>query len=268
MRHLLSAWEDVAFILKAAEHILLLSDFDGTLAPLAQKPKDVHLPKRTRHHLATLARTPSYTVGVISGRALREVEGMVNIADIFYAGNHGLEIKGPGLSFVHPEAQKLAPALDEANRELQKALWDIPGILVQNKGLSLSVHYRRVQVEKVGRVREVVHHVLGMPHFSSVLRLTEGKKIYEVRPSVEWDKGKAVDVLLDHCITSKGIKTVLPIFLGDDSTDEDGFRTVGMRDGISVVIDEEERETTANYSLRSLREVQQWLGLLVGDTMR
>ena len=265
MRHILSVWEDVAGKLKAADHILFLSDFDGTLAPLAERPEDVRFPQRIRHHLAALVKAPCYTVGVISGRALAEVQPIVNLAGIYYAGNHGLEIEGPGLSFVHPEAQKLVPALGETNRKLHDALKNIEGVFIENKSLSLSVHYRRVGEEEVERVKELVHRVLEVPHFGSIVKLTEGKKIYEVRPAVEWNKGNAVEVVLDYCIISKGSKRILPIFLGDDTTDEDGFRAVERHGGISVVVAEHKRDTAAANLLRSPREVQKWLGLLVAE---
>lgn len=109
MEHLLSVWSKVAMQLSNARHVLLLTDYDGTLTPIVERPELANLSKDIRRLLQTLAYQRYITVGVISGRALVDLKDKVGISGIIYAGNHGLEIEGPGISFVNPVADELRP---------------------------------------------------------------------------------------------------------------------------------------------------------------
>src|SRR3989304_8709686 len=142
--HVFSAWEDIAQRLKAARRVLMLSDYDGPLTPIAESPEKATIPEPTRELIRSLARQSRLTVGIISGRALGDLQTMVAVRGIVYAGNHGLEIEGPGWRFIAPLADEFRPVLRLLHRVLSRALSPVSGAVVEDKGLSLTVHYRQV----------------------------------------------------------------------------------------------------------------------------
>lgn len=263
MEHLFNAWPKMAAQLPKAGHVLLLTDYDGTLTPIVERPEQAALPEATRFLLQKLAQERHYTVGIISGRALGDLKALVGLKEVIYAGNHGLEIEGPGLRFIHPVAQEFKAVLQVIYRVLQKALAGIAGVLVENKGLTLSTHYRLVDQELLPEVKNAFERAVGVPRLLGRVKITGGKKVYEVRPAVDWDKGKAISMVMAHDTKSQPRSRPMVIFLGDDLTDEDGFRVVERHGGISIFVGEEPPQTAARYYLRSPQEVQQFLSQLV-----
>lgn len=263
MRHLFAAWPEVAQRLKSARQVLFLSDYDGTLTPIVDRPELADLPESSRQLLQTLAHRRRFTVGIISGRALSDLRDRVGIRSIIYAGNHGLEIEGPGISFVNPLAEEVKPALRLIHQVLSKALATVRGALVEDKGLTLSVHYRMVEEDRSHEVRNIFENIIAMARSLRKVRVTSGKKVYEVRPAVDWDKGKAIALLLDRYGNPKAREKPLSIFLGDDLTDEDGFKMMNRRGGISIFVGEERSDSAARYYLKSPTEVEQFLSMLV-----
>ena len=264
MEHLFSIWPEVARRLKAARHVLLLSDYDGTLTPIVDRPELADLPAGTRQLLRALAHRHRFTVGIISGRALSDLKQRVGIGSIVYAGNHGLEIEGPGISFINPLAEEMKPVLRVIHQALSKALATMRGALVEDKGLSLSVHYRLVEEEEVEEAKTVFERILRMPHLSGKVKITSGKKVHEVRPAVDWDKGKAIKLLMKRYGKGGRRSGLLPVYLGDDLTDEDGFGAIERHgDGLTVFVGGESDSTTARYFLRSPDEVERFLSMLL-----
>ncbi|OGO24458.1 MAG: trehalose-phosphatase [Chloroflexi bacterium RBG_16_50_9] len=264
MEHLLSAWPEIAAQLRDARHILLLTDFDGTLTPIVERPELADLSDDTRWILQALARQRHITLGVISGRALADLEERVGISGIIYAGNHGLEIEGPGISFVNPMAEELRPIFRIMHYVLGRALGAVRGVLVENKGLSLSIHYRLAERHRSGEVERIIRQVVGGTEASGQARITSGKKVYEVRPTVTWDKGKAIKLLMKKYGKGGRESGLVPMYFGDDLTDEDGFRVIesyGM--GISVFVGEQSQPSAARYFLKSPAEVATFLGIML-----
>ena len=146
---------------------------------------------------------------------------MSGIPGLILAGNHGMEIQGQGLQFVHPGAVAARGILDQADRDLRVELSQIPGALVEHKGLTLTVHYRSVDDSLLGEVDSVIDRLTRGFVESGQLRLTRGKRVVEVRPAVPWDKGRAIQRIWEECGDSP-----VPVYFGDDLTDEDGFRVV------------------------------------------
>jgi trehalose 6-phosphate phosphatase len=264
LEHLLSVWPEIVNRFRVARHILLLTDYDGTLTPIVERPEMANLPESTRLMLEALAQRYDFTVGVISGRALADLKERIGISGIIYAGNHGLEIEGPGISFVNPVAGELKPIFRIMHYVLSQALGTIKGVFVENKGLSLSIHYRLIGEHRDGEVERIVKHVVGGAEAAGQAKITSGKKVYEVRPAVTWDKGKAVKLLMERYGKGSRKGELLPIFLGDDLTDEDGFRFIeNSGSGISVFVGEEGQDSTARYFLKSPSEVATFLDLLL-----
>lgn len=263
MQHLFSAWQEVSRQLKAARNVALFSDYDGTLAPIVERPELAEMPGGMRELMGVLARQRHFTVGILSGRALSDLRDRVSIRGIIYAGNHGLEIEGPGIRFVDPLADELRPVLNLMHRVLTRALGTIKGVLVENKGLTLSVHYRLAGDQEEDRVKRIFEGVVATACSLGKVKVTSGKKVLEVRPPVNWDKGRAIVFLMDAYARQKGKGRTLPIFLGDDLTDEDGFKVLEECDGVSIYVGEGDACGSARYFLRSPDEVQEFLQKLL-----
>jgi trehalose 6-phosphate phosphatase len=257
MRHLLEDWSNLAPRFREAQRALLLFDYDGTLTPIVSQPDLAVLSPEVRRRLQDLGNHPRYLVGVISGRSLSDVREKVGLTEIAYAGNHGLEMEGPGLHFRHPAARQVRPVLDRVYRDLCRQLANYPGVLVEDKGLTLSVHYRMVPEAQEARVESKFQDTVSDCPEKAMLRITRGKKVLEVRPNVDWNKGNAIARLMEaHPEAS------LVCFFGDDVTDEDGFAVV--RDsarGIAVRVGLEEAETRAEYRVDSPQQVSRFLFL-------
>lgn len=217
-------------------------DYDGTLTPIAERPEDAILPEEIRVAVTRLAsRCP---VAVISGRDLHEVREMVGVEGMWYAGSHGFDIVGPE-GFVEQHAVENLPDLDRAQAQLEPMLSAIPGARLERKRFAIAVHVRQVDEARVADVEALVDRVaLSLP----ALRRTVGKKVIELRPNVEWDKGHALLRLL-HALVPDGSDAV-PVYVGDDVTDEDALALVRDR-GLGVVVrgEDDDRPTFAHYSL-------------------
>ena len=241
----------------AARCVSLFSDFDGTLVPIRDRPDECSLDPAVARTLAALDATEHVQVSIVSGRELNDLRSRVGVEGIAYAGNHGLEIEGPGFRFREPNAVALAAAVNRLVQELAVAVADIPGAWVQPKGLSATVHYRQVQPPDEPLVIETVRRVSAAAVAAQQIILRPGKKVVEIRPSVNWDKGKAVRWMVERAPTPE---PPLIIYFGDDTTDEDAF--VECRDGITVVVGECPN-SAAQYFVHSHEEVHWFLGQLV-----
>ena len=263
MQHLFSAWQDLSKRLKSARRVLLLCDYDGTLTHIVDRPELANLSEKARQMLQALARQSHFTIGIISGRALSDLKQKVGVSNIIYAGNHGLEIEGPGIGLVNPLAAEMKPVIRLINQVLNKALAPIRGVQVEDKGLTISVHYRMVEESKSEEVTNAFERVIATARSLGKVRITSGKKVYEVRPAVQWDKGEAIGLLIERFGKTKAKNELLPIYLGDDQTDEDGFRVIEKHDGISVFVGDMTGASKARYYLKSPAEVEEFLERLI-----
>ncbi len=269
MEHLLSVWTEVVPQLRDAGHILLLTDYDGTLTPIVERPELANLSEETRQLLKNLTRQHLFTVGIISGRALLDLRNKVGISGIIYAGNHGMEIDGPGVNFINPLADEMKPFLRVMHQVLSRTLGKIKGVLIENKGLTLSVHYRMVEEDEVKNVKNLLTDAMGGVAASGRVKITDGKKVYEIRPAIAWDKGKAIKLLMKKYGKGGRESRLFPVFLGDDLTDEDGFRIIEKYEsGISVLVGEAKQNSAARYFLSSTEEVTQFLNMLLQQAQR
>lgn len=233
----------------------LFLDYDGTLTPIVERPEDARLSEEMRTALRAAAQT--MPVAVVSGRDLADVRSLVGLADIIYAGSHGFDIQGPDLSLELPEGVDALDDLDRAAADLSSRLASIPGARVERKRFAIAVHYRQVSEEDAERVQSAVARTdSAFPR----LRRTGGKKVFELRPDIDWDKGRAVRWLLSEL----GLDSpdVLPIYIGDDETDEDAFRALGDQ-GIGILVAERPQPSAADYRLADTTRVAELLRHLV-----
>ncbi len=230
-------------------------DYDGVLTPIVRHPQDALISAEMRRTVQKLAGV--CPVAVVSGRDLRDVRQMAGIDGIAYAGSHGFDIEGPaGGNLEFRQGTDYLPALDRAEAALGKRLAAIAGARLERKKFAVAVHFREVAAESEPWVQAAVDRVLQeIPG----LRRTGGKKIFELRPDIDWDKGRAVFFLLrqlglDHA-------NVLPFYLGDDLTDEDAFRAL-QGHGVGIVVRDEPRPSYADYALENPEEVRLFLAAL------
>jgi trehalose-phosphatase len=242
-------------IVRAAQ-LLVLLDYDGTLTPLVDRPGDAHLAPATRATIVALTQRSNTTVAILSGRALEDVQRRVGIAGLIYAGNHGLEITGPDVDFVGIAPGPVQDQLHQLAEELAERFRPISGVLVENKRLTLSVHFRLVADDKQDEFHHAVRHVFG--DLPSCFRMTTGHKVYEIRPQIDWNKGAAALWLCNRL----GGREVLPVYLGDDRTDEDAF--LALVGGITIKVGNP-AETSAAYYLAGPPEVRRFLQWLAEE---
>ena len=240
------------------KRLAVFLDYDGTLTPIADRPQDAILSPSMRRRVRALA--ARCTVAIVSGRDVDVVRGFVGLEGLVYAGDHGLDIVCPdGRSIQRPEAERHLVSLRAAERSLRADLGPIEGVVLEAKSYSIAVHYRLVAPEAEPAVKKVVEAAFAE---HAGLRLMQGKKVMEILPAIDWGKGRAVLWLLEALDLDS--PDVVPVYVGDDTTDEDAFRAIRGR-GIGIVVGGEadgERATAARYRVGDTDEVARVLAAL------
>jgi alpha,alpha-trehalase len=223
-------------------------DYDGTLTPIVERPELAIMHEDMKNVVQRLSER--HTVAIVSGRMREDVQKLVNIEGLFYAGSHGFDIVGPGFSMVQPQAEEVIPVIAQITAHLSQELERIPGTLIEMKKFSVAVHYRLVAEEHLPRIKEVVDAVIQKQRR---LRVMSGKKVYEILPDIEWDKGKAVRWImkvLDIPWTEASV-----VYIGDDVTDEYAFRVLRTR-GTGILVSDASVPSAADFQLTSTDEVK------------
>jgi trehalose 6-phosphate phosphatase len=237
-------------------------DYDGTLTPIVDRPEDAVISEGMRRVVRDLAtRCP---VCVVSGRDRTVVQRLMGVDDLIVAGSHGFDIWSPaGGEIQREEGEDFGGLLEDVKRRLETELDPIGGAFVEPKKSSVAAHYRLVSEEERPRVGQIVENILD--DYPGRLKVTPGKMVYEVQPNIDWDKGKAVLYLLEALDLDRD--DVVPIYLGDDVTDEHAFEAISGR-GIGIFVgraDDPEtagRTTSADYALGTFGEVERFLDTL------
>ena len=249
-----SALEHVHEIVGDRDRLAVFLDYDGTLTSIVSHPENAWLSESMRGTLRSLAgRVP---VAILSGRDLDDVRGRVHVDGIIYAGSHGFDIAGAG-GLRRELGAAYLPVLDAAETELREMLDEITGAQLERKHFSVAAHYRNVNQNDAFKVAVAVDAVAARHH---ELRRINGKKVYELLPDIDWDKGRAVLWLLETLDLERG--SALPIFIGDDRTDEDAFRALEKR-GVGILVSEQPQATTASYWLKNPEDVECFLRELI-----
>ncbi|MBD3180211.1 MAG: trehalose-phosphatase, partial [Candidatus Latescibacteria bacterium] len=226
-------------------------DYDGTLAPIVEDPSRAFLPEKTRWLIKKLS--DYRTVVIMTGRALEDVRNLVGLEGLTYAGSHGFNIDGPEGAIQRESGEKYLKELDRAERQLGEAVRKYSGVRLERKPFALAVHYRQASVEILPQLEKLVDQIAGS--FPS-LDKTGGKKIFELRPHTDWNKGEALLYLLEK--TDGDSRRDVPVYIGDDTTDEDAFRAISGF-GIGVVVGRDDKRTAADYRLQDTEEVASFL---------
>ncbi|XP_042018906.1 probable trehalose-phosphate phosphatase H isoform X1 [Salvia splendens] len=281
------------------KQIVVFLDYDGTLSPIVEDPDRAFITTEMREAVRDVAKL--FPSAIISGRCRAKVYDFVKLSELYYAGSHGMDIKGPSKRHISQRkvskkriyfdyychkiyfsltnflmfnvciiqgnqtvlcqpARAFLPIIDEVYRALIEQVKHIPGAKVENNRFCLSVHYRCVEEKKWVELADQVKLVI---KDYSQLRLNHGRKVFEIRPTIKWDKGNAVEFLLESLGYSES-SDVLPIYIGDDRTDEDAFRVLRERgQGLGILVSKAPKETNASYTLQEPTEVMHFLRSLV-----
>ncbi|KAL3633978.1 hypothetical protein CASFOL_021032 [Castilleja foliolosa] len=246
------------------KQIVVFLDYDGTLSPIVDDPDCAFMTNEMREAVKDVAKL--FPTAIVSGRCRAKVYNFVRLPELYYAGSHGMDIKGPskghrkGNPVLCQPAREFLPMIDEVHKALVEKIKYIPGALVENNKFCLSVHYRRVEekrwVELADQVKLVIKDY-------QELKLSQGRKVLEIRPMIKWDKGNALEFLLESLGYAESNK-VFPVYIGDDRTDEDAFKVLRNRgQGLGILVSKVPKETNASYSLQEPSEVMQFLKRLM-----
>ncbi len=233
-------------------------DYDGTLTPIVSQPEDAVLSDEMSETLDELA--DLCTVAIITGRDMDNVKELVKLDNLIYAGSHGFRISGPdGLYQENQQAMKLLAKLDSIEKVLQERIGKkISGARIERKRYAIAVHYRNTDEKDIPAIRDHIDEVLKK---HTDFKTGGGKKIIEVKPGIDWHKGRAVEWILDT-LGYAGKENIIPIYIGDDLTDEDAFDTLADK-GIGILVGFHEETTSARYSLKNVLQVKNFLRMII-----
>lgn len=234
-------------------HFILCLDYDGTLTPIVQNHKDAIITGEMREKVHGISE--KIPVAIISGRDISFIKEHVGLPEAYYAGSHGFEIIGPaGFHHELEEAERTMPIMDRVQQELSEAFPRSTGVELERKKFALAVHFRNADEAMVPLVRAKVAQVLDRYR---ELRSGKGKMVIELKPALDWHKGRALEVIVQQ-LDPKGEAVVA--YIGDDVTDEDAFRAIGK--GFGILVGAHEEPTSADHGLKDVAEVGEFLGRL------
>lgn len=247
--------------LAAGGSLLLLTDYDGTLTPIVADPAEARLALEVRNDLRVLAQSSRVRVGILSGRSVGDLRARVGIPEVIYAGCHGLEVNGPGITFRHSGAEAQRQTLLAVARVVRVRSALIPGVRVEFKGLSVAVHYQGAHPGAVARLEIQLEGAIHSRR--SRLKILRGKKVIEILPRVCWSKGDCALWIRDHVFPVAPWHVAL-LYMGDDRTDELAFDVLSC-EAITARIGPERALSAAAYRLLDVSEVHRLLSALAAE---
>lgn len=260
MKHLFSTRDRIAREIKYHQ-ILLFLDYDGTLAAIVDHYKSAKILQESKMLLRQIARNPQCRVAIVSGRSLSDVKKRVGLKNIIYVGNHGLEAVGPGIQYTSFVKIGVKSLFRKIKYDLKKHVGKIDGISIEDKNLTLSIHYRRIDRKDLVLFKKIFLKSVQPYLENQEIVINTGKKVFEIKPAVEWNKGSAVLWLMKRLKKNGTQKKVLPIFIGDDLTDEKAFLVLRNK-GLCVRVGCR-KSSVAQYCLRDVKQVARFLRMIL-----
>ncbi|MDO9289416.1 MAG: trehalose-phosphatase [Thermodesulfovibrionales bacterium] len=234
--------------IKPYNKIALFLDYDGTLVPIQKDPSLCVLSDKIKSQLKLLVGSRRCYLTILSGRSLPDIKKMTGIKNIYCGGNHGLDISGPSIRYTHPKALSTRQFIIKIKKLLDKEIRTIKGAWLEDKKFTLSLHFRSARTEDIPRVKKIFYDVADEFLEKNLLAIIKGKKVLELVPDVSWNKGKAVRWILQRLKNE-----CMPIYIGDDQTDETAFKALRKK-GITIRVGKS-KKTFADYYLNGYREV-------------
>ena len=241
--------------------VFLFLDLDGTIVPIRKNPSSVKLSDSMKSILEKALKVKGITIAIISGRDINGLKKIVKIKGMIYSGNHGMEVGNEEKIKVLIKNKYFIKDLKKICGTLRKELKPYKGIIIEDKTLTLSVHFRMVDNKQVKQIKKIFDKVLSSYLFKKNIAVFSGKKVWEIRPVSIYNKGKIVKILL----ASKG--KIVPIYFGDDHTDEDAFKAL-KRKGISVKVGNKTSKSCADFYVENLADVRKTLKLIINNRER
>ena len=237
---------------------LLFLDYDGTISPIRKTPAAAKIQPEVRGLLRKIAKLEDVKTAIISGRSLKDIRNMVKISGIHYAGNHGLEIEGPCIKMANKVGGKTIKAIREFEKLLKRKLGKIQGIIFENKGPTLSIHFRTARAGQIPTIKKTISEVSKIRLGKSALKLEWGKMVAEIKPRLNWNKGHAVSLLIKKFSGRNAQKPSYPTYIGDDTTDENAFKLLRNK-GLTIFVGKPSKRFSSRYFLNNTREVYNFL---------
>jgi trehalose 6-phosphate phosphatase len=235
-----------------SRNFFLFLDFDGTLVPIRDNPAQCVLSPEMKGQLEAISMSDKACIAILSGRTVNDIKKRVHIQDIYYGGNHGLEISGPRVNYTHPDALSGKHVIEKVCSEIEKGVGRIEGTLIEKKKFGFTLHYRMADKESKALIKNVFYNIISESSDHQAFSVLRGKKVLELVPRIQWDKGKAAIFLLQ-----KQKKNYLPIYVGDDITDETAFKALKAQ-GVTIRIGRSQK-TEAKYYLKGQWEMLRFL---------
>ncbi|KAJ9171503.1 hypothetical protein P3X46_014862 [Hevea brasiliensis] len=257
--------------------LVVFLDYDGTLSPIVEDPDQAFISDNMRSALQEVACI--FPTAIVTGRRRDKVKEFVQLHNVIYAGSHGMDMLTPvsplrcnnmhksgaldeeGDEVVsYQPAKAFLPTIQELLKVLKEKTKTIKGAMIEDNKFCISVHFRRVNIEDVNSLKDMVKSII---EAYSGFRITGGRKVIEIRPRIDWDKGRALQYLIQN-LGFNDSNDFLPLYIGDDKTDEDAFKVIkDVGRGYPVIVSSIPKETKASYSLRDTNEVMAFLVNLV-----
>ena len=254
---------DVLRTLAQAAAVFCLLDYDGTLAPLAPTPEAACPPPGTAALLGALAAAPDTDVALISGRTIAALRHWLDVPGLYYVGVHGLEIQLPnGAMRYQADVAAVEAALPSIRARLDAAVVNLPGVRIEDKGAALAVHYRLAAPAAGAAARQLVERIVREQRAAAVpLTVLHGHQVAELRPH-GINKGKAVRQLL-----AAHAAHALPLYIGDDRTDEEAFAALPPP-ALTIRVDATGEPTNAAYRVPGPDDVHRFLQAVLDGRRR
>jgi trehalose-phosphatase len=243
----------------SGKQLCVFLDYDGTIAPIADTPDKAVLPRKMQKMISSLAIERQVPLAIVSGRGLKDVKKMVGIKGLIYAGNHGLEIEGPGIEYTAAIPAMTVALVGSIKKLLSYKLGCIKGVFIEDKGVAVALHYRNVDRSALSMVEWYFNYVVQPYRMAHKIDVLTGKMVYEVRPRVDWNKGNAVMWLISK-YKKQMDRNLLPIYIGDDVTDESVFKCLENA-GTTIYVGEY-KKSAAQYAVKDPEEVYEVLKTL------
>ena len=259
VRHLTDLERRIA----AESHTLICCDYYGTLTTIRGRPQDAALESRVKRLLTRLRDHPRFSVAIVSGRSLSDLKQLVNVNGIWSVGNHGLEIDGPGLTFVHPDAARYRPVIRTLVAAFRRTAVSVPGVVIEDKRWTLSVHYRLTPPPLAALLLQRLQAIAEPYRRNGTVMIGSGKQVFEIRLPIPWHKGSATLWLRHHVGALRDAPRLFTIYFGDDLTDEDAFRAVQRSGGVGIHVGDGSRPTVARLHVPNVNAALRWLEQLV-----
>ncbi len=247
--------------IKNSNLTFLFLDFDGTLVNFKTDPQKVKINGKVQKIIQYFQDNKKFEVVLITGRKLKDIKEKVNIKKINFAAVHGLHLQfQDGTEKIIKKAIRIETQLNEIKKEAEKLFSDKNGVFLEDKKFTVAFHYRAVSKQKRSQLKNKFLSLVEKYNFGNIETI-EGDNVIEVRPT-KWNKGDAVKVYLKR---KSNTNSIFPIYIGDDTTDEDAFQYLNQKGLTIYVKNDSNLKTNASYWIKNPEDVIRFLSMIIKE---